>query len=92
MQQSVATVPGAPGAGEEGDVIRLPEKLTSTLRVGRSGRFAWHVNPSTRPIANRVERWTLACRSSASDPVRVRRKVAVDRGERVRLGLVRACG
>ncbi|MCW3011482.1 MAG: hypothetical protein JWO90_1886 [Solirubrobacterales bacterium] len=27
------------------------DKLESTLPVGASGRFEWHVNPSTRPIA-----------------------------------------
>lgn len=42
----------------------LTERFTSSLTVGRRGRFRWHVNPSTRPLAvlaGRTERWTLEC-------------------------------
>ena len=28
----------------------IQDSLESTLTVGRDGRFAWHVNPSTRPV------------------------------------------
>ncbi|MEJ7875080.1 MAG: M14 family zinc carboxypeptidase [Solirubrobacterales bacterium] len=43
--------------GEEGKVLLLPEKLKSKLEVGKRGRFAWHVNPSTRPLVDpRVKR------------------------------------
>jgi len=43
--------------GEEGKVMLLPEKLKSKLKVGKNGRFKWHVNPSTRPIVDpRVKR------------------------------------
>jgi hypothetical protein len=46
------TSPVLDGSGEEGDVIKLPERLKSNLQVGKNGRFRWHVNPSTRPIAD----------------------------------------
>ena len=46
------TSPVLDGSGEEGDVILLDEKLKSRLHVRKSGRFSWHVNPSTRPIAD----------------------------------------
>jgi hypothetical protein len=43
--------------GEEGKVMLLPEKLKSKLKVGKNGRFKWHVNPSTRPTVDpRVKR------------------------------------
>lgn len=29
--------------------ISFPDRVESTLQVGSSGTFAWHVNPSTRP-------------------------------------------
>lgn len=40
------------GNGEEGDVLFTKEKLKSVLKVGKKGKFTWHVNPSTRPIAD----------------------------------------
>ena len=46
------TSPVLDGAGEEGDVILLPERLKTTMKVRRSGRFRWHVNPSTRPLVD----------------------------------------
>ena len=44
----------------------LVERFRSTLRVPESGRFRWHVNSSTRPLAQlagRKEAWTLRCGS-----------------------------
>jgi hypothetical protein len=32
------------------DAIAIDDKLETTLTVPRSGRFEWHVNPSTRPF------------------------------------------
>jgi hypothetical protein len=48
----------------DGAAILIPEHLESTLRVPASGRYEWHVNPSTRPLellAGRTEAWTLDC-------------------------------
>ena len=42
----------------------LPDRLDTTLTVPSSGRYSWHVTPSTRPFvrkAGRSEAWTLSC-------------------------------
>ena len=49
------TTPSSPvrdGSGAEGDMIEQRDRLETVLRVRRSGRFAWHVNPSTRPLVD----------------------------------------
>jgi hypothetical protein len=51
------TSPVRPGEGwlvsepthSEGDVVALDDHLETVMRTGADGRFAWHVNPSTRP-------------------------------------------
>ena len=48
--------------GSTADPIRFPDVLDTTLTVGPSGRFEWHVNPSTRPIVRKESR------SSESQP------------------------
>jgi hypothetical protein len=53
------------------------------LRVPASGRFEWHVGPSTRPwvgAAGRREAWIFTCESPTGEVV-VRRDVVVERGE-----------
>ncbi|WP_109508130.1 M14 family zinc carboxypeptidase [Nocardioides speluncae] len=60
----------------------INDRLTSTLRVPASGRYVWHVNPSTRPTvsaAGRTESWTLTC--SVGGKVRATKRITVDRGE-----------
>jgi murein tripeptide amidase MpaA len=66
------------GSGPAGAVLRLkkqfdsatwngstfPDTLETTLTVPSSGTYRWHVNPSTRPIAQqqgKTEQWTLTC-------------------------------
>ena len=34
----------------EGDLATFDDTLESTMRVPSSGRFEWHINPSTRPL------------------------------------------
>ncbi|MDQ3571452.1 MAG: hypothetical protein M3383_01165 [Actinomycetota bacterium] len=63
------TSPVLDANGEEGEVMLLPEKLKSTLKVGKGGRFKWHVNPSTRPIVDPRVRRLEARRGQPSDPV-----------------------
>ncbi len=46
------TSPVIDGSGEEGDVILFKDKLKTKLDVGKSGRYDWHVNPSTRPLVD----------------------------------------
>ncbi len=62
-------------------------RSTMSLRVPASGRFTWHVNPSTRPIVEGTERYRLEVRQGGRRLER--RAVRVDRGERVRLDLRR---
>lgn len=85
-----ATSPVENGAGIPGPVLHVRDRLLDRLRVPRSGRFTWHVNPSTRPISKRTERWILECRRGGKR-VRAARRIAIDRGERVRVDLRRAC-
>lgn len=71
----------------------FPDRLESTMTVPSSGRFEWHVNPSTRPYRRRAraigpattESWTLTC-EEPSGAVVGRRTVTVDRGARVDVG------
>lgn len=63
------TSPVVNGAGEEGDVIRFRDRLTSVLRVRRSGRFRWHVNPSTRPLVDPRRKIAKPRQGQPSDPV-----------------------
>ncbi len=63
------TSPVLDGAGEEGDVILLPERLKTTLKVRRSGRFRWHVNPSTRPLVDPRRKLPKPRSGQPSDPI-----------------------
>ncbi len=47
--------------GVQHPVQRLPEHRESTLRVGPSGNFTWHVSPSTRPFEREQVPWTMTC-------------------------------
>ncbi len=46
------TSPVIDGSGVEGDVILFKDKLKTKLDVGKSGKYDWHVNPSTRPLVD----------------------------------------
>jgi hypothetical protein len=66
----------------------VPETLESTLEVGPSGAYEWHVNPSNRPDVRegkkrtpKPETWTMTCELDGAVAGRV--AVAVDRGRRV---------
>ncbi|HWQ27576.1 MAG TPA: M14 family zinc carboxypeptidase, partial [Dehalococcoidia bacterium] len=63
------TSPVIDGAGEEGDVVRFRETLTTTMRARRSGRFVWHVNPSTRPLVDPRRDLPKPRKGQPSDPV-----------------------
>lgn len=63
------TSPVIGAGGEEGEVMLLPEKLKSELKVGGNGRFKWHVNPSTRPIVDPTVKRLEARKGKPSDPV-----------------------
>jgi zinc carboxypeptidase len=60
--------------------------LDTTVTVGASGRFSWHLNPSTRPRAAAPEAWTLTCERPAGTVV-ARGTLVIARGERTTLDL-----
>jgi hypothetical protein len=65
-------------------VLSVPDFIDSTVTVPASGRFSWHVGPSTRPwvaAAGGVERWTLTCEVGGA--VLARQEIEVRRGQRL---------
>lgn len=60
--------------------------LDSTITVGSSGAFAWHLNPSTRPASRASEAWTVSCEQPLGT-VRARGRLVIARGERKTLDL-----
>jgi hypothetical protein len=57
------------------------ETLDTTLTVGPSGRYEWHVNPSTRPLLGTAkENFTFTC-ETPDGTVIARRAVVIDRGQ-----------
>ena len=63
------TSPVLGAGGEEGDVMLLPERLSSVLKPGAGSRFTWHVNPSTRPIVDPSLDQVEPRKGRPSDPV-----------------------
>lgn len=65
------------------------EFLDTRMQTGSDGRFAWHVNPSTRPAlaaAKKTESYVLSI--TGPDGVGVSRRMVVKRGQRIDLGTV----
>jgi len=72
--------------GATGPPRSFRDVLDTTMTVGASGRFAWHLNPSTRPASTTPESWTVTCERPAGN-VLARGVVVVGRGERKALDL-----
>ena len=53
---TTATSPVLQPDGTSGDPTAVEDTLETTLAVGGDGRFAWHVNPSTRPAVMKASR------------------------------------
>ena len=88
------TSPVLDAAGRSGAVLRLRDELTSSDRIDRRGRFALHLNPSTRPIAAEAgasERWTLTCRGRSGRALGSRR-IRLGRGDVEAVDLRGRCG
>jgi hypothetical protein len=69
-----------------GAPLSLGDGLSLTLEVPASGRFTWHVPPSTRPFVARAggrEAWTLEC--VQGDAVVATHSVVVGRGDLARV-------
>jgi hypothetical protein len=71
------------------DGVVVKDKLDFTLTVPASGRFTWHVNQSTRPLAAGSEAYSLTC-EGAGGAVLERRPVTVARGQSLTVDL--GCG
>ena len=68
--------------------ISFPDFIETELTVPASGRFEWHVGPSTRPweaAAGRTEHWVFTCEAPGGGELN-RKELSVVRGERLTLG------
>jgi hypothetical protein len=52
--------------GLTGRPLRFQDVLDTTIEVGDSGRFEWHVNQSTRPYVMKTRRYTDVAKTPAS--------------------------
>jgi hypothetical protein len=62
------------------------DMLDYTTIVPASGRYDWIVTPSTRPFElkkGRTEHWTLTCEDPATGKVHEKRRITIDRGQRL---------
>lgn len=59
--------------------------LSSVLKLGRTGRFRWIVNPSTRPVATAPEKYVLTC--AVGGKVLQRTQILIERGQVLDLDL-----
>ncbi|MDQ3676241.1 MAG: M14 family metallopeptidase, partial [Actinomycetota bacterium] len=74
--------------GTAGAARSFHDVLSSTMTVGATGRFEWHLNPSTRPAVSGTEAWNVTCERPAGS-VRARGRLRIARGQRKALDL---CG
>jgi hypothetical protein len=72
--------------GTVGPSRTFRDVLDTTMTIGASGRFAWHLNPSTRPRAAAPEAWTVTC-ERPTGTVFARGTLVVARGQRSALDL-----
>ena len=68
-------------AGTTGPSRSFRDVLDTTMTVGASGRFEWHLNPSSRPLASPPEPWNITCERPAGT-VLARATIVIARGER----------
>ncbi|HEV2062633.1 MAG TPA: M14 family zinc carboxypeptidase, partial [Solirubrobacteraceae bacterium] len=72
--------------------VSFPDFIETELTVPASGRFEWHVGPSTRPweaAAGRTEHWVFTCEAPGGQELN-RQELSVVRGEK--LTFENACG
>ncbi|HEV2814098.1 MAG TPA: M14 family zinc carboxypeptidase [Solirubrobacteraceae bacterium] len=87
---TTATARRCPDSGGCNEANRMPELevddfIETTLTVPESGRFEWHVGPSTRPwvgAAGRDETWVITC-EAPDGAVLARQEILVRRGARL---------
>ena len=77
------------GAGNPLGQPTFRETIATAMTTGSDGRFAWHVNPSTRPIiaaAGKTETYLLTVTGPGG--VGYSRRLVVARGQRIDLGQI----
>ena len=87
LTKTFDTLLWAQGEGNPLGQRAFAETIATTMTTGSDGRFAWHVNPSTRPIvaaAKKTESWLLTVTGPSG--AGVSRRLVVKRGERIDLG------
>ena len=71
--------------------LTVPDHLELTLKVPDSGRYEWHVGPSSRPLES-GEAYTMRCRPpGAGDGEVVTDQVVIGRGQRKTVDWTQAC-
>lgn len=77
----------------------VAEDLDTTLRVGASGAYEWHVNPSSRPDVDPgagrnppPETWSMTCKRAGDPTVFGPVQISVNRGQKVTQDWAAACG
>ena len=63
------TSPVLDANGDPGKVRSFKDKLRTKMKVKKSGRFKWHINPSTRPVVSKKKRGPKPKKKPPSDPV-----------------------
>jgi hypothetical protein len=87
LTKTFDTLLWAQGAGNPLGQRAFRERLDSSMQAGNDGRFAWHVNPSTRPAvaqAKKTESYVLTI--TGPNGVGVTRRLVVKRGPAHRPG------
>lgn len=70
--------------GPRTPAIGIPDFLDSRLTVPESGRYVWHIDPSTRPFARATpESWTLTCERDGAPVVSQRLFIAIGQAKSV---------
>ncbi|MDQ1402303.1 MAG: hypothetical protein QOG03_619 [Actinomycetota bacterium] len=64
----------------------LTDTVDTIMTAAADGRFTWHVNPSTRPVANGPETYQLTVSAPGHGPVVT--SVLIKRGQTVDLGTI----
>ena len=80
----------APTSNPPGGPASVAENLDTTLRVGASGTYEWHVNPSSRPAVDAgpprdppAETWSMTCKRAGDPTVFGPVQISVNRGQEV---------
>lgn len=74
--------------GRTGPARTFHDVLNTTLTVGATGRFEWHLNPSTRPAVSAREAWNVTCERPAGTVI-ARGTLRIARGQSETVDLCR---